>query len=121
MPGPRSAELNGLNWQVQVDPLTLSITSLPPILPVLAGVDPDEVFDELPPHAASSMHSATTDMRQVKRFIDTLRFPSGRSPAGCRYAWFLASTIWKIPKQNDYISGILLLQLRLRWQCRFQF
>ena len=33
--------LNGLNWQVQVLPLSLSMRSLPPTLPVLAGVEAD--------------------------------------------------------------------------------
>src|SRR2546421_11022644 len=84
MPGPRRAELNGLNWQVHVDPLTLSITSFPPTLPLLAAADEDEdeLLDELPPQAASTMHTAANDTSQLKRFIDTLRFPSRRSPAG---------------------------------------
>src|SRR5437588_11131746 len=74
MPGPRTAELKGLNWQVQVDPLTLSITSLPPTLPVFAAVD--EVLDELPPQAVANMHTAPNNMSHLKRFIDTLRSPS---------------------------------------------
>src|SRR5579875_274455 len=68
MPGPSSDALNGLNWQVQVDPLSLSITSLPPTPPPPAGaavVDDDvdclEPFDdELPPQAVASMHAATS-------------------------------------------------------------
>src|SRR5947209_16285394 len=72
MPGPRSAELNGLNWQVQVDPLTLSMTSLPPTLPVLP--EPDDVLDD-PPQAASNMQAVATEMSHVKRFIDILRSP----------------------------------------------
>lgn len=84
MPGPSTAELNGLNWQVQVDPLTLSMTSLPPTLPAFAVVDvaPDEVLeellDELPPQAVASMQTTTNDMSHVKRFIDTLRSRCGK-------------------------------------------
>lgn len=79
MPGPRTAELNGLNWQVQVDPLTLSMTSLPPTLPefTVVEVDPDEVLDELldelPPHAVTIMHTMATNAIHLKRFIDILR------------------------------------------------
>jgi hypothetical protein len=84
MPGPSTAELNGLNWQVQVDPLTLSITSLPPTLAAFAAVDVapdealDELLDELPPQAVASMQTATNDMSHVKRFIDTLRSRFGK-------------------------------------------
>lgn len=84
MPGPSTAELNGLNWQVQVDPLTLSMTSLPPTLPAFAVVDvaPDEVLeellDELPPQAVASKQTAANDMSHVKRFIDTLRSRFGK-------------------------------------------
>src|SRR6478672_13839689 len=45
-----TAGLNGLNWQVQVDPLSLSMTSLPPTLPVFAGAAAafvDEAFVEV--------------------------------------------------------------------------
>jgi hypothetical protein len=33
----------------------------------------DEVEDELPPHAATSMHAAPSRNSSLKRFIDTLR------------------------------------------------
>src|SRR5262249_22059550 len=85
MPGPRSAELNGLNWQVHVDPLTLSITRLPPTLPefaapagfpdVVAAVAPDDVLDELPPQAVTSTHAAPKRMTHLNCFIDVLRSP----------------------------------------------
>src|SRR5947208_2490921 len=75
--------MNGLNWHVQVEPLSLSMTSLPPTLPVFAGVPaawddvpdddpeevPDELFDELPPHAATSTATAPSATRQLNRFI----------------------------------------------------
>ena len=73
MPGPRTAELNGLNWQVQVEPLTLSMTSFPPTLPVFAGLD--DVPDELPPHAATNMPTVASEASHLKRFIDILRSP----------------------------------------------
>jgi hypothetical protein len=86
-PGPSTDELNGLNWQVQVDPLTLTITTLPPTLPVLAAVDEvpdavvDEVLDELP-QAATNKHTAAKDMSHMKRFIDILRSPfADRQPS----------------------------------------
>src|SRR5436305_5259091 len=86
MPGPRIDELNGLNPQVHVPPLTLSMTSFPPTLPVLAAVEVevevDVVLDELPPHAANSRHAEARDTSDPKRFIDTLRSSFGRSPAG---------------------------------------
>src|SRR5579872_6845412 len=80
MPGPRTAELNGLNWHVQVDPLSLSITSLPPTLPELAGVEeePDDDVDvefdvELPPpQAATSTDTMANRLSHLKRFMDTL-------------------------------------------------
>ncbi len=56
-----TAGLNGLNWQVHVDPLSLSMTSLPDTVPVfatLAEVDAlDELEDEVPPQAVTSMHT----------------------------------------------------------------
>src|SRR5271166_1806069 len=72
-PGPRTAELNGLNWQVQVPPLSLSMTSLPPTLPVDA-VDElvVDVVDELPPHAASTRHATGSETSHLKRLICTL-------------------------------------------------
>src|SRR5690349_844431 len=75
MPGPRTDELNGLNWQVQVDPLTLSMTSLPPIVALDAEF---ELFaalaelDELPPQAVRSMPTPADAMRHLTRSIDTL-------------------------------------------------
>jgi hypothetical protein len=77
-PGPRTAELNGLNPHGHVPPYTLSMTSLPPIFPVLAAGDVDvdvdvEVLVEDPPQAATNRHTAANDMSPVKRFIDTLR------------------------------------------------
>ncbi len=73
-----TAGLNGLNWQVQVDPLSLSTTSLPDTVPVLTAFDEvdallDELDDELPPQAVAIMHSAANAMSHLKRFIDTLR------------------------------------------------
>src|SRR5579864_9288464 len=81
MPGPRTAELNGLNWQVQVDPLTLSMTSLPPTLVLLAAVEePPELVElellELPPHAATATDTPINKVSQLMRFIDILRSPS---------------------------------------------
>jgi hypothetical protein len=61
-----------LNWQLQVDPLTLSMTSLPPTVPP-DGEVPDEDFDELEPHAASSVQVAATNTIHRKRFIELLR------------------------------------------------
>src|SRR5437660_683080 len=104
IPGPSSDELNGLNWQVQVEPLTLSITSLPPTLPELAAVD--ELLDELPPQAVASMQARASGTSQPKRFIDTLHSPlDDRGPAGERSSRTRSvdTTIWEIPKQNDYI------------------
>jgi len=80
IPGPRSAELNGLNWQVHVDPLTLSITSLPPTFALLADADvvPDVagvevVVFELLPQELSRKHIAGNTVSHRKRFIKTLR------------------------------------------------
>jgi len=75
MPGPRTAELNGLNWQVQVDPLTLSITSFPPTVTALVAED-DEVLvedDDDPPQAATAMQTVVNDSSQMKRFTVILR------------------------------------------------
>src|SRR5436305_11910054 len=86
-----TAGLKGLNPQVQVEPLSLSITSFPPILvefAVPAAGDavpdvfdelPDDVFDELPPHAVTSIATAVSAMRQLTRF--TVK-PSVPRPAG---------------------------------------
>src|SRR5437764_1132414 len=77
MPGPSLAATNGLNWQGHVPPYTLSMTSLPPTLPVLPAVDEDadELLDEPPPQAANDAHTAIKEMSQLKRFIDALRSP----------------------------------------------
>src|SRR5215471_8597856 len=74
MPGPRSAGLNGLNWQVQVDPLTLSITNLLALVPVA------ESFCAFPPETPASMATTANGMSQVTRFID-ISFPFRRSHA----------------------------------------
>src|SRR5438309_7510974 len=91
MPGPRSAALKGLNWHVQVDPLSLAITSLPPTLPVDAvfddvdDVDDVDDLDDDPPHPASSMRATANDASHLKRFMDTLlRFGH----------WFAASPLF---------------------------
>src|SRR5437660_11930063 len=82
MPGPRTAELNGLNWHVQVEPLTLSMTSLPPILPLLAVLA--DVPVELPPQAVTKTQATAIGTSQLKRFMDTLRSPlDDRRPLAC--------------------------------------
>src|ERR1700751_5405712 len=71
-----TAGLNGLNWHVHVDPLSLSTTSLPDAVPVLTTFDEVEAFeleDELPPQAAGGMHTAANSNNHLKRLIDTLR------------------------------------------------
>jgi hypothetical protein len=73
-PVVRTDELNGLNWQVQVDPVTLTMLTLPPTLPVLELLVED--LDELPPHAATSNDAMINNESHLKRFIDTLRSPS---------------------------------------------
>jgi hypothetical protein len=83
----RTEELNGLKPQVQVDPVTLTIVILPPILPLLPAVVL-VAFDalvvllvfELPPQAATSMATAANDTIHLQRLIDIL-IPSRRSPA----------------------------------------
>ena len=59
-----TAGLNGLNWHVHVDPLSLSTTSLPDAVPVLTAFDDVDAFDELdeelPPQAVASMHTAAS-------------------------------------------------------------
>src|ERR1700744_6573176 len=84
MPGPSSDALNGLNWQVQVEPLSLSITSLPPTVPPLGAdavvappvdepVDVAVDFDfEPPPQAAASMHVATSATSHAMPFNGSL-------------------------------------------------
>jgi hypothetical protein len=65
-----------------VEPLSLSMTSLPPIaLPEAAVL---AVFD-VPPKAASGRQTAASRMTHLKRFIDIL--PQGSTIAG----WLLAS------------------------------
>src|SRR6516164_7341858 len=104
-PVVRTDELNGLNWQVHVVPVTLSITTLPPTLPAFAAVGAvadvvadvvpdvvpdavaDELLDELPPHAVTRMHRAASAATQWKRFIETLSSPYScalglRAPGG---------------------------------------
>jgi hypothetical protein len=114
-----------LNPQVQVDPLSLSMTTLPPILPVLATVVlvvPEVlallVVFEVPPHAATSMATAATDMSHLKRFIETLRSPfdDRQFLAGSEYVRLApraaervggerGTIIWEIPKQKDLIPS----------------
>src|SRR5438045_1434057 len=78
MPGPSTAELNGLNPQVQVEPLTLAIVSLPPLLVEEALVE--ELF-EPPPHPATTSDTIdikATNVSHVKRFIGP---PFPKSPS----------------------------------------
>src|SRR5215475_14219522 len=71
MPGPSTAELNGLNPQVQVEPLTLAIVSL----------EEEELLFEPPPQpATTTIDSAATKISDPKRFIDP-PFPYRPSPA----------------------------------------
>src|SRR4029077_5628379 len=60
--------LNGLNWQVQVLPLSLSMSSLPPTLPVLPV--PPLVGVEAEPQAAASTPAATITVIGLRRRID---------------------------------------------------
>src|SRR6516165_2325951 len=71
--------LNGLNWHVHVDPVSLAMTSFPP---TVALVEVDDLDDELPPQAVTSMPTAANNMTHLKRFIDILRSRFRRSPAG---------------------------------------
>src|ERR1700722_18831979 len=71
-----TAGLNGLNWQVQVDPLSLSITSLPDALLAAAALD---AADALSSTVAVSPTRVGNPIL-IKRFIDTLRFPSPKHP-----------------------------------------
>jgi hypothetical protein len=121
-PVPRTVELNGLNWQVQVDPVTLSITTLPPTLPVLAAVD--ELWDDFPPQAATSKHATATGISQLKRFIDTLRSPfeiASSSLAENLCARTSRRAIWEMPKQKQYIAVVIAVQARRDWGFLFQF
>jgi hypothetical protein len=76
---------------------------LPPTLPVLAAVvvalvavvdvadvPADVVFDEVPPHAVTTTHTAANDTSHVKRFIDILRslFDDRQRVTGWVYARF---------------------------------
>src|SRR5262245_26594047 len=73
MPGPSTAELNGLNPHVQVEPLTLAIVSL------------EELF-EFPPHpATTTVDTTATKISDPKRFIDP-PFPNRPSPAESPHA-----------------------------------
>src|SRR6476469_7553576 len=68
MPGPSTAELNGLNPQVQVDPLTFAIVSLPPMLVEEALVE--ELLLPPPPHpATTTVETAASKISDLKRFI----------------------------------------------------
>src|SRR5580700_2148868 len=64
--------LNGLNWQVHVLPLSLSMRSLPPILPVFAVPPPGAVDAE--PQAAASTPATTMRVTGLRRRVDR---PSG--------------------------------------------
>src|SRR6516225_12282069 len=84
MPGPRSAGLNGLNWQVQVDPLTLSITSFAGAAAVVCEASP-EAPTSVP--AKANRATAAETMGHLNRFIDIvipLSPISARSPARMR-------------------------------------
>src|SRR6266480_4999126 len=76
MPGPSTAELNGLNPQVQVEPLTLAIVSLPPTFVEDALVE----LPPPPPHPATTIGTAASKISHLKRFIDP-PFPVRRPPA----------------------------------------
>jgi hypothetical protein len=65
-----TAGLKGLNWQVQVDPLSFTMVSLPPTF----VLDEEELL--LPPQPAMSTHTATSDVSETRRFIDILRSTS---------------------------------------------
>src|SRR5262245_9818261 len=99
MPGPSSDALNGLNWHVQVDPLTLSMTSLPPTLALLevavVFAVVFDVFDPPLPQALNAPHTATHKIIHVMRFIATLSFPIGerRSVAGSACAPIAPSAV----------------------------
>ena len=90
-----------MNWQVQVDPHSLSMTSLPPTLPLFAGAGAlddvpladelgdelcdelvDELFDELPPQPAATTVTSANALSILKRHIVILR--SRRDPHGPR-------------------------------------
>src|SRR5579875_2949486 len=120
IPGPSSDALNGLNWQVQVEPLSLSITSLPPTVPppepdgvVDAAVDdpvdvPVDLDFEPPPQAAASMHVATSATSHAKPFNGSLFIThlssqrrSGRSLIGIDPA----DQFGKPLNKSEYISG----------------
>src|SRR5580693_5101850 len=60
--------LNGLNWQVQVLPLSLSMSSFPPTLPVL--VAPLVDVDAAEPQAAASTPATTITVMGLRRRID---------------------------------------------------
>src|SRR5262249_29768251 len=93
MPGPSTAELNGLNPQVQVEPLTLAIVSLE-----------EELLFEPPPHpATTTIDTAPTKISDPKRFIDP-PFPYRPSPADSPTD-SLYNAIWQMSKQKEYIVG----------------
>ena len=69
--------LNGLNWQVQVLPLSLSMRSLPPTLPVFAV--PPLVAVDAEPQAAT----ITIAIASVTNLTPRVRYPtSRRAPPG---------------------------------------
>ena len=72
-----TAGLNGLNWHVHVDPLSLTIVTYPPTV-----FDVLDVF-ELLPQPATSVHPTANNMSHRERFIDS-SVPSRRPPAGSR-------------------------------------
>src|SRR5579862_2949805 len=106
IPGPRTAELNGLNWHVHVEPLSLSMTSLPPIAVPDADDDDEELF-ELPPHAATSVATAARNMSHLKRFIDALRstcwLTSDRTYFSGATVWTIARTAIRAPADPGYV------------------
>ncbi len=65
-----TAGLNGLNWQVHVLPLSLSTTSLPPTLPVLALLPLLLLLVVLEPQAAATTPAATITVMGFRRRID---------------------------------------------------
>src|SRR5690349_3875732 len=92
MPGPSTAELNGLNPHVQVEPLTLAIVSLE-----------EELLFEPPPHPATTViDTAATKISDPKRFIDP-PFPYRPSPAESPTE--SPDAIWQVSKQKEYIVG----------------
>jgi hypothetical protein len=65
-----------LNWQVQVAPLSLSITSLPDAWLAAPALDAAEALTSTVAISPNKVGNATL----TKRFIDTLRFPAPKHP-----------------------------------------